>query len=139
MAFKPTTGCFPDSSCGRPPLCKTPSSSIFYDGENLPEAGVYHGAPLNTVIGNLARYVSRAISVSGAIRMESFIGTSNVKLSRDAAEILQVTYCGGVLPKGAYELIGRKLAFCKDYCFPDEFSNVQVTYREKALDSFVNC
>ena len=91
-------GCFGShGGCERPHHCDIPSSKIFYDGETIEEAGLYHGMPLNRALANLAKYVSRAINVSGSVNMEVFDGTSHVVLKKDPAEILLVSYCGGVL------------------------------------------
>lgn len=128
--------CKPKNPCERPMHCDMNSSQIRYDGEDLPEAGVYHGAPLNDVISNLATYVSRAISLSGSVRKENFQGLSSVRLKYDPEEILQVSYCGAVLPHDAYRNVGRKLQFCRDYCYPDETASVQVIYREKFNASY---
>lgn len=77
-------GCFGShGGCERPHHCDIPSSKIFYDGENIEEAGLYHGMPLNRALANLAKYVSRAINVSGSVNMEVFDGTSHVVLKKD--------------------------------------------------------
>lgn len=136
MGIRPDRGCKPYGSCARPSMCDIPSSKIYYDGENIDEAGVYHGMPLNEAIANLGQYVARAVKISGSVRVENFQGISNVRLSTDAEEVLQVSYCGGVLPKGAYKLQGRNVVFCKDICFDDEMASVQVIYREKASTSY---
>lgn len=135
--------CYSDGgSCCKPrPECDLPSSKIYYDGEDIPEAGLVHGMPLNTVLVSLAKYIQRGINVSGSIEMESFEGISNIRLSQVPAEILLVTHCGGVLPTDAYKVSGKTMLFCKDYCLGEnEFADVQVVYRVKADSSFgFNC
>lgn len=138
MAIRGRKGCFDDDSCkcNHHHDCDTYSSSIIYDGENIEEAGIRSGMPLNTVIANLGSYVKRAVSISGAVKKQDFDGTSKVRLSTDPAEILQVTYCGGVLPPEYYKAEGRTIKFCKEFCKDDEFASVQVIYREKADSSY---
>lgn len=128
--------CGGGDSCHREPNCKTPSSSIYYDGENIEEAGLYHGMPLNTALANLAGYVSKSVKLSGSVKKENFSGISKVRLSSDPEEILMVTYCGFVVPAEGYKTNGRNLLFCQDLCFEDEFAPVQVIYREKANLSY---
>lgn len=130
-------GCFSGhGGCERPHHCDIPSSKIFYDGENMEDAGLYHGMPLNNALANLAKYVSRAISTSGAVSMEVFDGTSHVVLKKDPAEVLLVTYCGSVVPSDMYKVNGRSVKFCRDMCKQDEFAEVQVVYREEASSSY---
>lgn len=137
MAIRGGKKCCSNSDpCRNENYCDIPSSKIFYDGENIDEAGVRHGMPLNTVIANIASYMQRAISISGAVKKQSFEGTSKVRLNTDPAEILQVTYCGGVLPPEYYKSEGRNIKFCKDFCKEDEFASVQVIYREKSDSSY---
>lgn len=126
-------GCKND--CDRPSSCNIPSSSIWYDGENIEEAGVYHGMPLNTAIANLAKYISRGISVSGAVKRQSFNGTSRIRLATDPDEVIQVILCGGVLPREYYKVEGRNIKICKDIC-QNEFDDVQVIYREVANSTY---
>lgn len=123
-------------SCGRSHDCNIPSSNIYYDGEDFPEAGLHNGMPLNRGLANLARYVSRAINVSGAVNREVFDGTSHVVLTKDPAEVLMVTYCGGVVPSNFYKVSGRAVLFCKNMCKQDEFGEVQVIYREESNSSY---
>lgn len=126
------------SSCNNSPgycpqdPCATYTSQIVYDGENIPEAGLRHGDSLNVAMANLARYVARSVNASGPVKMEEFQGTTSVRLSENPAEILQVTYCGGVLPPEFYKAEGKTIKFCKDFCRDDEFASVQVIYRVKA-------
>lgn len=81
-------GCFGShGGCERPHHCNIPSSNIFYDGETIEEAGLYHGMPLDRALANLAKYVSRGINVSGSVNTEVFDGTSHVVLKKDPAEI----------------------------------------------------
>lgn len=88
MAITGNNGCFGShGGCERPHHCDIPSSKIFYDGETIEEAGLYHGMPLNRALANLAKYVSRAINVSGSVNTEVFDGTSHVVLKKDPAEI----------------------------------------------------
>ena len=128
--------CASSEPCRNENYCDTPSSKIFYDGEDIEEAGVKHGMPLNTVIANIASYMKRAIRVSGVIKKQNFEGTSRVILDSDPAEVLQVTYCGGVLPPEMYKSEGRNIKFCKDLCKDNEFASVQVIYREKSDSAY---
>lgn len=112
--------------------CYKYSSEIIYDGENIPEAGLRHGDSLNVAMANLARYIARSINASGPVKMDEFQGTTSVRLSETPAEILLVSYCGGVLPPEFYKADGRTIKFCKDFCRDDEFASVQVVYRVKA-------
>lgn len=102
----------------------------------MEDAGLYHGMPLNNALANLAKYVSRAISTSGAVNMEVFDGTSHVVLKKDPAEVLLVTYCGSIVPSDMYKVNGRSVKFCRDMCKQDEFAEVQVVYREEASSSY---
>lgn len=137
MAITSNNGCFGShGGCERPHHCDIPSSKIFYDGETIEEAGLYHGMPLNRALANLAKYVSRAINVSGSVNTEVFDGTSHVVLKKDPAEILLVSYCGGVVPSDMYKVQGRTVKFCRDMCQQDEFAEVRVVYREEANSSY---
>lgn len=138
MAIRGNRNCYDEqSSCCRTPQCNIPSSNIYYDGPNDPESGLIHGAPLNTVLENLAKCVQRGISVSGSITVEHFEGISSVRLQDTPAEVLQVSHCGGVLPPDAYKVNGRNILFCKDYCLnANEFASVQVIYRVKSDSSY---
>lgn len=83
MAITGNNGCFGShGGCERPHHCDIPSSKIFYDGETIEEAGLYHGMPLDGALANLAKYVSRAINVSGSVNTEVFDGTSHVVLKK---------------------------------------------------------
>lgn len=138
MAIRNNRNCYGEhDSCCRAPQCDIPSSNIYYDGVDMPEAGLQHGAPLNTVLENLAKYVQRSINISGSITVEHFEGISEVRLQDTPAEVLQVSHCGGVLPPDAYKVSGRNILFCKDYCLnANEFASVQVIYRVKADSSY---
>lgn len=127
--------CDNDRNCERPSSCSTPSSSVWYDGENIEEAGVYYGMPLNTALANLGKYVARGVSMSGAVKVQSFHGTSKIRLSSDPAEVLQVSLCGGILPPEYYRVEGRNIKICKDIC-QNEFDQVQVIYREVANTTY---
>lgn len=130
-------GCFSShGGCERPGSCDIPSSKVYYDGETIDEAGLYHGMPLNKAMANLANYVSRAISVSGAVCMDTFDGTAHVVLKKSPAEILMVTYCGSIVPTDMYMVNGKTVKFCKDMCRGDGFGQVQVVYREEANNSY---
>lgn len=131
MALRGNQCCSPNSDFGGS-NCYYYTSKIIYDGEDIPEAGVRHNDTLNSVLANLARYIVRGINASGAIKMDEFTGTSNVRLESDPAEVLQVSYCGGILPPEYWKVVGRNIHFCKDFCQQDEFASVQVIYREKA-------
>lgn len=130
-------GCYGShGGCECPSHCDIPSSRIYYDGEDIPEAGLYHNMPFNRAVANLATYVSRAISVSGSVNTEFFDGTSRVVLKKDPAEVLAVIYCGGVVPSDMYKVSNRTILFCKDMCKGDGFGEVQVIYREEANSSY---
>lgn len=132
MALRGSGCCNNDPGyCAPQEPCVEYTSKIIYDGENIPEAGLRHGDPLNTALANLARYVSRAINSVGPVKMDRFQGTANIRLSETPAEILLVTYCGGVVPKSMWRNEGRTVLFCNDFCRPDEFADVQVVYRMK--------
>lgn len=141
MALRGSSCCNPNTSgCGNDNPCYWYTSNIRYDGEDIPEAGVRHNDTLNSVISNLAKYIVRGINSSGAIKMDEFTGVNNVRLGSDPAEVLQVSYCGGVLPPEFYKVSGRNVYFCKDFCKDDEFASVQVIYREKADTTYgFNC
>lgn len=117
--------------------CKSNSSGIIYDGSSFEEAGLIHGDSLSDAIYNLALYVSRSISASGEIRKETFNGTAGVRLSEVPAQVLQVSYCGAILPDEYYKAEGKTIKFCKDFCrSEDGFASVQVIYRVKADSTF---
>ena len=128
--------CASSEPCRSESYCDIPSSKIFYDGENIEEAGVKHGMPLNTVIANIASYMKRTMNMNGVIRKQNFEGLSKVILDSEPAEILQVTYCGGVLPPESYKLKGSVIKFCKDLFDNNEFASVQVIYRDKSDSSY---
>lgn len=128
--------CGSSEPCRNESYCDIPSSKIFYDGENIEEAGVKHGMPLNTVIANIASYMKRTMNMNGIIRKQNFEGLSKVILDSEPAEILQVTYCGGVLPPELYKLEGSVIKFCKDLFDNNEFVSVQVIYRDKSDSSY---
>lgn len=117
--------------------CYTHSSEIIYDGETFEEAGLRHGDTLNNALYNLALYVSRSINASGEVRKETFDGTTGVRLSEVPAQVLQVSYCGAILPDEYYRAEGKTIKFCKDFCrSEDGFASVQVIYRVKADSTF---
>ena len=133
--------CCPETPCKD--SCKIYTSQIIYDGEDIPEACIRNGDPLNVVIGNLARVTTGIMKKSSQVNHESFQGFSGgdaqsdfVKLKYVPDKILLVTYCGGILGEEMYRVRGRNLLFSKKFCRGGDFDDIQVVYRSAYVNDF---
>lgn len=136
-----TDRCCPDT-CGPQGGCKIYTSSIIYDGPDVPELCIKAGTPLNTVIetmGTVMRAVQRTAMETifeifqGA---EEGNGSYYVVLESIPSEVLTVTHCGVVVPTDGYTTRGKYIYFNKKYCFGNPFAEIQVTYKSKYTSGF---
>lgn len=131
-----------DCTCGscKPTSCKQYTSGLTYDGIDMPWICVKHGDPLNKVLEKIGRGISDLYGRTEDFKSEAFIGHENIKLSSTPSEILQVTYCGGILPKDGYTFNGMVVVLDDKYCKSGDDVEIQVFYRSKYTNNFnTNC
>lgn len=133
--------CCPDP-CSPGGGCKVFSSSITYDGPEIPELCVKPGTPLNDVIATMGKVMKAVQKTAQTIVHEEFDGLEEgsgsyyVQLESTPSDIIQVTFCGTVLPTDAYQSRNNMLYFNKNYCLSNPDAEVSVFYASKYTAGF---
>ena len=132
--------------CGQKPCCCEPycqtkdnckifSSQITYDGPDIAEACIRNGDNLNTVFENIGAMLRSVYNKALQNQTESFLGISDIRLKYDPVRIIQVSYCGFVVPQELWKAKGRNILIDPSVC-DNEFADVQVQYTSRFQNDF---
>lgn len=124
----------PQCCCKEPLNCSTYSSTVIWDGGNIPELCIRNGDSLNSIIKNLANKQNSIAKSTLTLRTEEFVGYNNVVLKYPPEYIISVNYCGFHVPSVHYVAMGRQINF-KKLCGGDD-SPLSITYLAQYTNDF---